>query len=634
VRGRLTTRVLVASGLLVVLVSAAFAVLLVAIDDMRDSARLVRHSRTELAAANRVEKLVIDLETGERGFVITHRESFLAPWHAARRRIPSDARRLVSITDDPRQKRRASAIARSVNSYVRHYSVPVVDLARSRDPSATSVAVTAQGKRLVDAIRARFDRYVDSERQLATTLQADADANARDAVIAASVGLVGSFVLVALFASYIARAIVLPVRRAAGMAKRLAGGDLSVRMRETGAGEIGDLERAFNTMGSSLESSDAELRRLAEEQAALRRVATLVAQASAPREVFETVTREVGVLSGADLARMERYESDGAVTAVATWSRDPDQTLALGRRFTLEGLNIAGLVLQSGRPARVDSFVGASGPIAREARDLGIRSSVGCPITVEGRLWGVIAASSRRDAPFPPDTEAQIAEFTELVATAIANAESRAELTASRARVVAAADETRRRIERDLHDGTQQRLISVGLEMRAAEAQVPPELTDLKAQLASAGKSLTGAVEELQEISRGIHPAILTRGGLRPALKTLARRSPVPVELHVSDDRRLPRPLEVAAYYIVSEALTNAAKHAGATELTVDMSAEDGFVRLSIADDGVGGADPARGSGLVGLKDRVEALRGTLEIASAPGGGTMLRATIPIPPAE
>jgi signal transduction histidine kinase/CHASE3 domain sensor protein len=632
VRGRLTTRVLVASGLLVVLVSAAFAVLLVAIDDMRDSARLVRHSRTELAAANRVEKLVIDLETGERGFVITHRESFLAPWHAARRRIPSDARRLVSITDDPRQKRRASAIARSVNSYVRHYSVPVVDLARSRDPSATSVAVTAQGKRLVDAIRARFDRYVDSERQLAETLQADADANARDAVIAASVGLVGSFVLVALFASYIARAIVLPVRRAAGMAKRLAGGDLSVRMRETGAGEIGDLERAFNTMGSSLESSDAELRRVADEQAALRRVATLVARGVPPDQLLKRVVGEVGGLIGADATALLRYEPDGAATSLAEWSEtgSPPQ---LGR-VTLDADSISARVLSTGRAATKASYEGAPGSAEARMREHGIRSSVAAPIVVGGRLWGVMIASWTEERPASPEIQERMAEFIELVATAIANAESRAELTASRARVVAAADETRRRIERDLHDGTQQRLISVGLEMRAAEAQVPPELTDLKAQLASAGKSLTGAVEELQEISRGIHPAILTRGGLRPALKTLARRSPVPVELHVSDDRRLPRPLEVAAYYIVSEALTNAAKHAGATELTVDMSAEDGFVRLSIADDGVGGADPARGSGLVGLKDRVEALRGTLEIASAPGGGTMLRATIPIPPAE
>jgi signal transduction histidine kinase len=633
VRGRLTGRVMIASVLLVLVVSAAFAVLLLAVDSMRDSGRLARHSRNELVAANGVEKLVIDMETGERGFVITRRERFLGPWHAARRAIPGDAKRLISLTANPGQRRQATVIARSVNSYVRDYSAPLVKATRRGDPAATSVAVTARGKRLVDAIRARFDRFVDTERQIAAARQQDADATARHAVIAASAGLVGSFLLVVLFASYLTRAIVLPVRRAAAMARQFARGDFSVRMRETGAAEIGILERAFNKMGSSLEASDAELRRVADEQAALRRVATLVARAAAPAEVFETVTREVGLLSGADLARMERYEPDGAVTGVAGWSTDAQRHLAVGTRFVLEGQSIAALVRNHAGPARLDSFAGASGPIAREARALGIRSSVGCPIVVEGRLWGVIAASTRREAPFPAETESQIAGFTDLVAMAIANAESRAELAASRARVVAAADETRRRIERDLHDGTQQRLISVGLEIRAAEAQVPPELPELKAELAGAGKSLTGAVEELQEISRGIHPAILTRGGLVPALKALARRSSIPVELHVSD-RRLPRQLEVAAYYVVSEALTNTAKHAQATEVTVDMSAEDGVVQLSIADDGVGGADPSNGSGLVGLKDRVEALGGELQIASGSGGGTALRATIPIPPGD
>ena len=631
-RGRLTSRVLVASSLLVVLVSAAFAVLLVAIDNMRDSARLARHSRTELVAANKVEKLVIDLETGERGFVITRRESFLGPWHAARRSIPRETRRLIGLTDDPRQRRRVSAIARSVNSYVRHYSVPLVDLARSGDPAATSVAVTAHGKRLVDAIRGRFDSFVDSERELATTRQRDADTSARHAVIAASVGLVGSFVLVALFASFIARAIVLPVRRAAGMAKRLAGGDLSVRMRATGAGEIGDLERAFNTMGSSLEASDAQLRRIADEQAALRRVATLVARGVPPDQLLERVVAEVGGLIGADATALLRYEPDGAVTALAEWSLRGNPP-RIGR-VTLDADSISARVLSTGQAATKASYGGVPGSLEARMREHGIRSSVAAPIVVAGRLWGVMIASWTEERPASPEIQGRMAEFIELVATAIANAESRAELTASRARVVAAADETRRRIERDLHDGTQQRLISVGLEMRAAEAQVPPRLTDLKAQLASAGRSLTGAIEELQEISRGIHPAILTRGGLKPALKTLARRSAVPVELHISDDRRLPRPLEVAAYYIVSEALTNAAKHASATALTVDMSAKNGVVRLSIADDGVGGADPALGSGLVGLKDRVEALRGNLEIASAPGDGTRLQATIPIPPAE
>jgi signal transduction histidine kinase len=302
--------------------------------------------------------------------------------------------------------------------------------------------------------------------------------------------------------------------------------------------------------------------------------------------------------------------------------------------LALEGPSIARKVYETGRPARVDTFVGASGPIAREAQALGVRSSVGCPIVVGGHTWGVIAASMMREAPFPPNTELRIAEFTDLIALAIANAQSRAELAASRARVVTAADETRRRIERDLHDGTQQRLVSLGLELRAAEAMVSPEQTELRTQLSNTAKGLAGALEDLQEISRGIHPAILSRGGLGPALKTLARRSPVPVELEVRLDGRLPQSLEAAAYYVVSEALTNAAKHARASEVQVEARAGDDWIELSVQDDGVGGADPGQGSGLIGLKDRVEALGGELAVTSPAGGGASLRARIPIPRRE
>jgi signal transduction histidine kinase len=634
VRGGLIRRVALASTALVVLIAGAFVVLLLAVDSTRDSGALARHSRVELDAANRLEKLVIDLETGQRGFVITHEPRFLGPWRTATRTIPEAGGRLLSLADDPGQHRRAGRIVRAVESYLRNYSVPLVAAARRRDPEAASVATTLRGKRLVDVMRTQFNTYVSTERSLLTARQADADSDTHRATVLASAGLVGSVVLIVLFGAYLARSIVLPIRRAAAMAHRVSGGELSARMPETGIGEVGMLEGSFNTMAASLEQSQAELERYADEQAALRRVATLVARTSSPSEVFETVTREVGLLSRADVARMERYDSDGTVTGVAAWSRDADRSLAVGRRFALEGLSIAGLVWERGGPARVDSFVHASGAIAQEAREQGIRSSVGCPIVVEGGLWGVIAASTKREAPFPPDTEAQIAEFTELVATAVANAESRAELAASRARVVAAADEARRRIERDLHDGTQQRLVTLGLRLRAAEALAPPKGTELKAELASAVESLAGAVEELQEISRGIHPAILSRGGLGPALRSLARRSSVPVELELDVDRRLPEQVEVATYYVVSEALTNAAKHSQASALRVRAGAEDGVVSLSITDDGVGGADPDGGSGLVGLRDRVEALGGELRVSSARGEGTALDATIPIPPGE
>jgi signal transduction histidine kinase len=221
-------------------------------------------------------------------------------------------------------------------------------------------------------------------------------------------------------------------------------------------------------------------------------------------------------------------------------------------------------------------------------------------------------------------------QFTELVATAIANADSRAELSASRTRVVAAADETRRRIERDLHDGTQQRLVSLALDLRTAEAAVPAELVELKAQLSHVGEALSGAVDDLREISRGIHPAILSRGGLGAALKTLARRSSVPVKLHLSACMRLPASVEVAVYYFVSEALTNVAKHAHASVVNVDVEAQDTVAKLSVRDDGVGGARLDQGSGLIGLRDRLEALGGKIEITSPVGKGTSLLVEIPL----
>jgi CHASE3 domain sensor protein/GAF domain-containing protein len=489
---------------------------LVVSDDVRESASLATHSRQELNRADRLEKLVIDLETGQRGFVITRDERFLQPWEAARAALPEEFRELVRFADSPEQARRVRRISRAVEEYIRDYSVPLVRAARRGESSAGSLAATAEGKRRVDVLRGQFRRFRVTERDVLSRRQEHDDATAQRAVVAATVGLIGSILLIALFAGYLSRAIVAPIRRAAAMAGRLTGGDLAVRMPETGTAEVGELERAFNTMAGSLAASRDDLRQIADEQAALRRVATLVARASSPSEVFEAVTREIGLLFGADLARMERYEPDGSVTGVAAWSRDTGDQLAVGTRLAVIGTSIAALVRERSGPARVDSFADVPGPIAQEARDLGIRSSVGCPIVVEGRLWGVIAASSKDEVPFPQDTEAKIAEFTELVATAIANANSRAELAASRARVVAAADEARRRIERDLHDGTQQRLIALGLEVRSAEAMVPPELTELRAQLSKTVRGLAGATDDLQEISRGIHPAMLSRAVSSP----------------------------------------------------------------------------------------------------------------------
>jgi signal transduction histidine kinase len=255
---------------------------------------------------------------------------------------------------------------------------------------------------------------------------------------------------------------------------------------------------------------------------------------------------------------------------------------------------------------------------------------VAVPIIVDGRVWGAAALGSLRPEPLPPDTEARMGCFADLVATAIANAATRAELIASRARIVAAADDGRRRLERDLHDGAQQRLVALGLQVRLAEASVPPGLHALGEQLENIVSGLSGVTADLQEISRGIHPSILSKGGIGPALKTLVRRSAVPVTLKFASDRRLSDSVEVGAYYVVSEALTNTAKHARASHVAVRGQAEADVLTLSISDDGIGGADFGKGSGLIGLRDRVEALGGRMRILSPAGGGTSLDVTIPL----
>jgi signal transduction histidine kinase len=368
---------------------------------------------------------------------------------------------------------------------------------------------------------------------------------------------------------------------------------------------------------------------LAEQQAALRRVATLVARGVTPSEVFSAVAAELARVLDGYTSAVLRYQADGAAVLLAAREEPGLTTMPLGERFSFEGENVAAMVLRSGRPARMDAHDNPPGSAAARMRQLGLRTGVGVPITVDGRVWGAAIVGSSRPEPLPPNTEARLADFTDLVATAIANAETRAQLTASRARIVAAADDARRRIERDLHDGAQQRLVALGLELRSAEASVPSEQHPLKERISHLVVSVAGISEEVQEISRGIHPAILSKGGLGPALKALARRSAVPVELFLGVDRRLPEPAEVAAYYVVAEALTNAAKHARASAVTVCAETEGATLHLSVRDDGIGGADLAKGSGLTGLIDRVEALGGRMQIMSPPRSGTSMRVTIP-----
>jgi signal transduction histidine kinase len=374
--------------------------------------------------------------------------------------------------------------------------------------------------------------------------------------------------------------------------------------------------------------SRAGLARLAEEQAALRRVATLVARGVPPAEVFAAVTEEVGRLLEVASTGMGRYDADGRVTAVAAWGTAVAR-LPVGSRWTPEGNNLVTIVLETGRPARIDNHADVSGPVGVAARDAGFRSSVATPILVEGRLWGVVIAGSTGQ-PLPNDTEARLADFTALVATAIANAQSRAELTASRARIVAAADESRRRIERDLHDGAQQRLVHAVIVLKLALRALSGADADTGELVAEALRHAEQANSELRELAHGILPAVLTRGGLGAGIEALVSRVSLPVTVDVSVER-LPAGLEATAYFVVSEALTNVVKHARADSARVTARVEHRELRVEIRDDGVGGARAGDSTGLGGLEDRVSALDGRLMLESPPGQGTRVCALLPLP---
>jgi signal transduction histidine kinase len=328
---------------------------------------------------------------------------------------------------------------------------------------------------------------------------------------------------------------------------------------------------------------------LAAEQAALRRVATLVAREVPPADVFAAVAREVGELVGADATHMGRYEPGGAVVGVASWSRTGDE-LPAGTRA-------------------------------------GLGSSVGVPVVVDGRLWGVMIASSESERRLPADTEARIAQFTDLVANSIANVQARSELAASRARIVAATDEERQRVVRDLHDGAQQRLVQTVLTLKLAQHAIEHD-EPVNGYVADALEQAERATGELRELSHGILPAVLTRGGLSAAVKELGARMQVPVDVDVAVPRLAP-PVEATAYFVVAEALTNVAKHAGPCRVTVSARVAHDALELRVQDDGAGGARP-EGSGLLGLADRLAVLEGRLRVESPPGRGTVVAATIPL----
>jgi PAS domain S-box-containing protein len=396
------------------------------------------------------------------------------------------------------------------------------------------------------------------------------------------------------------------------------------RMIPSGPDEAVTIVRDFTEQ----RRAEAGQRRLAAEQAALRRVATLVAGNAPPEQVFQSVTEEVCRLLGLRTAALARFESPTTATIVGKYGGLPDRYEVGYVAPLVPGATRE--VFRTGAPIRVDYTKLASGGLD-EFLERGFRAEVGVPITVAGATWGALVVVLQEDEILPPASEHRLRAFAELVGMAVASADARNEVSASRRRIVEASDTERKRLERNLHDGAQQRLVAFALGLRMAQAKLRRSPDEAERMLGQLGEELAAAIVELRVLAQGIHPAGLTERGLGAAVEVLAARAPLSVELDIDLPERLPEPVETAAYYAVSEALANVAKHARAQTARVTVAWTDDVLVVEVADDGHGGADVELGTGLRGLCDRVEALGGQLWIESAPGNGTLVRGELPVP---
>ena len=497
----------------------------------------------------------------------------------------------------------------------RVFAVPHVRLIRYDPDGSVVVAGFSEGEEKPFAIGSRWAR--DSPGVTATVRQTGRPARIEDYAL-----LTGEIADVARDAN-IRSAVASPIV----VESRLWGAMVALTPRheplpEDTEARLTDFTELVATAIANAESREARAV-LTEEQAALRRVATLVAQGTPSEALFSAVCDEVEALAGAHASAVLRFEADGTVTVMGTHStRHP-----VGARLELDPDFIVAEVHRTGRAARFDTDDPAAPGLPEVVRAERARSALASPIVVEGELWGAITTASR-ERQLSAGMERRLADFTELVATAISNLQARAELAASRARIAAAADDERRRVVRDLHDGAQQRLVQTVITLKLAEQALAKGAENGPLLVHEALGNAEQAMAGVRELAHGILPSVLTQGGLRAGINALGSQTPVPVKIDVSVDR-LPAPVEASAYFVVAEALTNVAKHSSAGHAEVVAQIDDGTLRVEVRDDGVGGARPD-GTGLVGLADRLAVLDGRLEVDSPPGEGTRLTAAIPL----
>jgi signal transduction histidine kinase len=570
------------------------------------SARSAGHDSTEvLLAANRLERLVADMETDQLRYVATGDAEFLGPWNAARAAflVQATALQRLAAANNPEQGKRAREIVGAATAYLHEHAEPLLRTARRDRARAGAVVTWAEGKRRIDAIRHQFDRFADVQHRLALAHERDAVPTIRR-MIGMAAGASATLLLVFLLAGFVLR----------GPARRAPAGPVHGLLLRPGRERPGR-ESACPVAG---------------ECEGLRRVATLVARDASPADVFEAGAAEMGRALDAEHAMITRYDPGGMITVVGHWSarQAPQIMPPLEGRWPVADDAVADSVCRTGLPAHLRQDIGAVGDIGAWIRSHGIGRMTGHPVVAGDHLWGMAVVLSAESAPWPAGAERTMGEFAGLVGVALAGSRRRAELLASRVRLVETADATRRRVERALHERTQQRLVTTGLALRLIETAVPAEQERLREQVSAAARDVVEIIDDLQAIARDLHPAFLTLGGVESSLRALARRAPIPVELDVRAGRRPPPNVALTLHHAVSEALANAASHSCASAVRVDLELGEP-VRLSVRDDGIGGARLRPGGALAALRDRVEALGGMFELESPTGGGTSLRLTMP-----
>ncbi|WP_329234293.1 CHASE3 domain-containing protein [Actinoallomurus sp. NBC_01490] len=560
-----------------------------------------RDSAAVLLAANRLERLMADLEQSQLRYLATGNTRSLRPWQAARTALPRQAAALqrLAAENGSEQDRRAREIVRAATAYLREHAEPLMTMARRDRHGARALVTHAEGRRRIETIRRKFDHFADVQQRLVRARERDAVPAVRR-MTAAAAGVSGCLLLAFL---------------ASGLVRRRRGPGTRVGL------EWLDLGR---------------LRRTSGEREGLRRLAALAAGKASPEEIAAETARQMGRVLRAEHTMICRYEPDGTVRVTGHWSvpgAPPVMPPAEGH-WPVEDDHVTAAVRRTGRPARLHGDRAAAGALGDWLAANEIRRFAGCPILTGERLWGMAAVLFRSPLRRTARAEQTMRQFAALVGVGLENAAHRAELAASRVRLIEAADAARRRIERHLHESTQQRLVAVGLELSAVERTVPAGMEELRGQVSTAARELREVIEGLQDVARQLHPAFLLRRGLEPSLRALARRTPLPVDLEAHGRQPPSWNSAMTVYYVVAEALTNAVLHAHASVVRVRLELED-EVRLRIDDDGVGGAHPYPGSALAHLRDRAEALGGEFTIDSPVGGGTSVRVTIPAdsPPA-